>query len=91
MTRSYGKLAAVRPFALFGQLEDLSTKTQACVLFCGVPCLLVASNDIAAPSVSLEGKNIWMLQSLPLTPRCILHGDSRLVIMLAQHRGRPCF
>ena len=49
---------------------------QACVLFCGALCLLAASNDIAAPSVSLEGKGIWMLQSLPLTPRCVLRAKA---------------
>lgn len=55
---------------------------QACVLFCGVLCLLAASNDIAAPSVSLEGKNIWMLQSLPLTPRCVLRAKAAVHFML---------
>lgn len=56
--------------------------TQACVLFCGVLCLLAASNDIAAPSVSLEGKSIWMLQSLPLTPRCVLRAKAAVHFML---------
>ena len=55
---------------------------QACVLFCGVLCLLAASNDIAAPSVSLEGKNIWMLQSLPLTPRCVLRAKAAVHFLL---------
>ena len=49
---------------------------QACVLFSGVLCLLAASNDIAAPSVSLEGKGIWMLQSLPVSPREVLRAKA---------------
>lgn len=49
---------------------------QACVLLCGVLCLLAASNDIAAPSVSLEGKGIWMLQSLPVAPRDVLRAKA---------------
>lgn len=34
--------------------------------------------DIAAPSVSLEGKNIWILQSLPVEPYRILRAKSNL-------------
>lgn len=30
-------------------------------------CLMAAMNDITAPSVSLEGKNIWIVQSLPVS------------------------
>lgn len=32
----------------------------------GVLGLMTAMNDITAPSVSLEGKNIWILQSMPV-------------------------
>ena len=31
-------------------------------------CAVASMNDISAPSVSLEGKNIWIAQSLPVTP-----------------------
>lgn len=31
-------------------------------------CLLTAMCDIAAPSISLEGKNIWLLQTMPVDP-----------------------
>ena len=55
---------------------------QTCVLFCGVLCLLAASNDIAAPSVSLEGGNIYLLQSLPLTSRCVLRAKAAVHFIL---------
>lgn len=55
---------------------------QACVLFSGVLCLLAASNDIAAPSVSLEGKSIWMLQSLPVSPRAVLRAKAAVHFLL---------
>ena len=29
-------------------------------------CLLASMNDMAAPSISLEGKNLWVLRSLPV-------------------------
>ena len=37
------------------------------LLVCGAVCLMSCMNDISAPSVSLEGKSIWLLQSLPVT------------------------
>ena len=35
-------------------------------LVISIACLLAAMNDMAAPSVSLEGKSLWVLQSLPV-------------------------
>lgn len=35
-------------------------------LIMGILCLLASLNDITAPSISLEGKNIYILQSLPI-------------------------
>ena len=37
------------------------------VLLCAALCTLVGMNDMAAPSVSLEGKSLWLAQSLPVT------------------------
>ena len=31
-------------------------------------CMIASMNDMAVPSVSLEGKSIWVLQSLPVDP-----------------------
>lgn len=38
------------------------------VLFCALVCALSSMNYSAVPSVSLEGKNIWIIQSLPADP-----------------------
>ena len=38
------------------------------VLLSAALCLLASMNDMAAPSVSLEGKNLWLAQSLPVVP-----------------------
>lgn len=38
------------------------------VLLTAVVCAVASMNDITAPSVSLEGKSIWLAQSLPVTP-----------------------
>lgn len=32
-------------------------------------CMISTMNDISAPSVSLEGKSLWILQSLPVTAK----------------------
>jgi len=35
-------------------------------------CFLASSNMVSAPSISLEGKNLWIVQSLPVDPIDIL-------------------
>lgn len=42
------------------------------VLMCTAICLAASMNDMVAPSVSLEGKNLWLLQSLPISAKKIL-------------------
>lgn len=45
-------------------------------------CLLTTMNDMAAPSVSLEGKNLWILQSLPVSGRQALTAKLELSLLL---------
>ena len=47
--------------ALFAGSEDFVAVLAAMCL-----CLLAGGNDITAPSVSLEGKSLWIAQSLPV-------------------------
>ena len=46
-------------------------------------CLLVSMNDISAPSVSLEGKNIWFIQSLPVDSKDVLIAKLKLHLLLS--------
>ena len=46
-------------------------------------CLLVSMNDISAPSVSLEGKNIWLIQSLPVDAKDVLLAKLKLHLWLS--------
>lgn len=55
----------------------------------GLPVLLGAalgvlftSNDITAPSVSLEGKGLWLVQSLPISPWQALRAKLRAHLLL---------
>lgn len=45
-------------------------------------CVIGAMNDLTAPSVSLEGKSLWIAQSLPVRPQEVLHAKLRLHMLL---------
>lgn len=47
-----------------------------------VICLILSMNQITAPSVSLEGKSIWILQSMPVSTPEILNAKQRLHFIL---------
>lgn len=52
------------------------------VLVCAALCLLASMNDSAAPSVSLEGKTIWLSQSLPVKPWQVLQAKLRVQLII---------
>ena len=47
-------------------------------------------NDMATPSVSLEGKNLWLAQSLPVSPWLPLHAKLRLQLVLTMPGALLC-
>ena len=47
-------------------------------------CLLAGSNDISTPSVSLEGKSLWIAQSLPIAPWQALRAKLRLHLLVTE-------
>ena len=52
------------------------------VLLCSAVCILASMNDMAAPSVSLEGKSLWIVQSLPVTPWQVLRAKLSVQLIL---------
>ena len=42
------------------------------VAVCSVLCMLSSMNNMALPSVSLEGKSLWIPRSLPVAPRTVI-------------------
>ena len=44
--------------------------------------MLASMNDMAAPSVSLEGKSLWLMQSLPITPWQVLRAKLSVQLIL---------
>ena len=53
------------------------------LLLAAAACTMGSMTDITAPSVSLEGKNLWILQSLPVPPRAALHAKLKLHLLIA--------
>ena len=45
-------------------------------------CGVASMNDMTAPSVSLEGKSLWLMQSLPVTPWQVLKAKLSMQIIL---------
>lgn len=46
-------------------------------------CFLCATDVISAPSISLEGKTLWLLKSLPVEARAILMSKVELHLVIA--------
>lgn len=71
------KLVYETVYGMFGEYEDFIPLMAAALI-----CMITSMNDISAPSVSLEGKNIWLLQSLPVSPWQALRAKIRLHLIL---------
>ena len=52
------------------------------VLLCAAVCALIGMNSMAAPSVSLEGKSLWLAQSLPVTAWQVLRSKLEMHLLL---------
>ncbi|MGN1451516.1 MAG: hypothetical protein ACI4XQ_05430, partial [Eubacteriales bacterium] len=52
------------------------------VLGCAAVCLAASMNDLTAPSVSLEGKSLWISRSLPVRPWKILKAKINMHLLL---------
>lgn len=79
-----GVFLLVRGSTLLNNIEDLLA------FFPGIApaalavalCFAASVNDITTPSVSLEGKSLWILRSLPVTTRQILRAKLSLHLLL---------
>lgn len=55
-----------------------------CPLSCAALCMLTTMNVITAPSVSLEGKNLWLVQSYPVSGRQVLAAKLKLHLLMTE-------
>lgn len=53
------------------------------VAVCTILFMISSMNCIASPSVSLEGKSLWILQSLPVHPATVLRAKAKLQFVLS--------
>lgn len=53
-------------------------------------CLLLSMVDITAPSVSLEGKTLWLSQSLPVTPQQVLTAKLQVHLLIGEPPALLC-
>ena len=69
---------------LFEMLDAMFAETEGSVtlLLCVMLCGLASMNFMTAPSVSLEGKSLWLLQSLPVEPWRIFRAKIRMQLLL---------
>ena len=69
---------------LFALLDAMFAETAGSVplLLCVVLCGLASMNFMTAPSISLEGKSLWLLQSLPVEPWRIFRAKIRMQLLL---------
>lgn len=49
---------------------------------CAILCMLLTMNDLTAPSISLEGKTLWLAQSLPVQPFQLLTAKLKLSCLM---------
>ena len=61
------------------------------LILCAIICVLASMNDMAAPSVSLEGKTFWLVQSLPVTPWQVLRAKLGVQLLLTGVPALVCF
>lgn len=52
------------------------------VLLCAIFCAIIGMNDMTAPSISLEGKSLWLAQSLPVTAWQVLRAKLEMHLLL---------
>ncbi|MDY3918751.1 MAG: hypothetical protein SOZ59_07075 [Candidatus Limivivens sp.] len=70
--------------AVISVLNEVCSERAGCipVLLSAAVCMLASMNDMAAPSVSLEGRSLWLMQSLPVTPWQILRAKICMQLLL---------
>lgn len=79
-----GIVLIIKGGALLPILNDVfgTDKNVVPVLFSSALMMISSINDMAAPSVSLEGKNIWILQSMPVNTAVILKAKASLQFII---------
>ena len=76
------KAAQIRPVLSRLLLENPSFAPLLPVILAGLAVSIVGMNAITAPSVSLEGKSLWLIQSMPVRARDVLDAKQMMHLVL---------
>lgn len=79
-----GVLILVKGQEMFTVLERVfsAMPDAPAVLVSAMVCMLASMVDPAAPSVSLEGKSLWICQSLPISSKVVLRAKEGMQLIL---------
>ncbi len=81
-----GIILVVKKDVLYHMAEMFVGKSQAsemiCVLLAIAVCMVAAMNDMVVPSISLEGKSLWILQSMPVDTWNVLKAKMGVQLVL---------
>ncbi len=83
MIPAYGIFMLVMGGDRFAGLDATTGLTISPVLAFAAMGVLASMNDMAAPSVSLEGKNLWLTRSLPVSTRTVLCAKGTVQLLLS--------
>ena len=62
----------------------------ASIVVLGIICMFTGLNMITAPSVSLEGKGLWLIRSMPVSTRQVLAAKEKLHVLFNMIPGALC-
>ena len=80
-----GVLLLLKGRSVTGMIGEVFASRPGCaaVLLAAMLFLLLSMNDMAAPSVSLEGKSLWIPQSMPVEPKTVLRAKTAVQVILS--------
>ena len=81
---AFGVLLLLKGREICEALDGVLAARPGCtaVLLCVMFCMFSALIDMAAASVSLEGKSIWIAQSFPVEPKTVLRAKLSVQLIL---------
>ena len=77
-----GIVLLIKGSALLEEFGGYLSSEILCAMLTAVLFALASINDIAAPSISLEGKAIWLPKSLPVSAKSVLRAKAALHFIL---------
>ncbi|MBR0374133.1 MAG: hypothetical protein IJH91_06370 [Mogibacterium sp.] len=84
MIPALGVLLLLKGRELCAVINDAFTgrPDSGAILICTMLFMLASMTDTAAPSISLEGKSLWIPQSLPVTAKTVLRSKLSMQLIL---------